>query len=129
MKEGGSKRFDDVIVASLERLPVNVHFEVEEGTLMLELDNTSRYGCSVGRTIIIASSVQLVLQTCHSSIQRDSLTLDMYQGGVEFDGHRILTVEGLLVKCPHDSSHGDGQVSDDGRGRFSILEWSGNAMM
>ena len=58
------KRFDDVVTASLKRLPVNMHSEIEEATLTLELDNTSRYSY-IADAIIIATVVVLVYSLCY----------------------------------------------------------------
>lgn len=47
--------------------------------------------------------MSLSLQTGHCTVSEGTLSADVYEVGVSFDGHRVFTLEGLVGKFPHSS--------------------------
>ena len=45
----------------------------------------------------------MALQTSHCRVNDGSLVADVYEVGVNFDQHRIITLEGVAGQFPHSS--------------------------
>ena len=71
--------------------------------------------------VSLFGSLSLTLQTAHCVVKEGELIADVYELGVSADKHRIITLEGLVGRFPHQAEE---LVQE--REKFKWMEWAEN---